>query len=295
MAVTDTIKDAAFLGVMIAKKITFVLMLLFLTAAQVFGQDCKWVTVEGVAALENVTKFEARKLAIDNARRAAIEMVVGVDILSETMVINYNVSGDVVRAIPYGKVLKQEIIKEDVELIPAGNDQEAPFLAYKVKMRVQVAEEKGAVDAFFRIKAVTNRNVFKEGDDIVIQVTPTRDCYLSIFNVLEDETVLILIPNRFRQNNFVKANTTFVFPDENDRRKGIRLEAFVGEGKQKTDEIFHILALKEPLAFDTARFSEGVFGVYTGKSGFVCDLIKDIVGIPLSYRAEKFIQYRITK
>ena len=79
------------------------------------------------------------------------------------------------------------------------------------------------------------------------------------------------------------------------RRKGIRLEAYVGEGKKKTDEIFHVLALKEPMAFDTAKFSEGVFGVYTGQSGFVGDLVKDIVAIPLSHRAEKIIQYRITK
>ena len=55
----------------------------------------------------------------------------------------------------------------------------------------------------------------------------------------------------------VRADSTFVFPDENDRRKGIRLEAFVGEGKQKTDEIFHVLALKEKLSFDTGRYSEG--------------------------------------
>jgi len=277
------------------KKIIFILMWLFFSTAQVFGQDCEWVTADGIAPLENVTKYQARKMAIDDARRVAVEKAVGVEVLSETMVINYNVSGDVVRTIPHGRILKEEIIKEDIERIPNTDDRLPPYLAYKVTMKVQVAREKGTTDSFFRIKAETNRTVFKEGDDIVLRVTPTRDCYLSIFNVLEDESVLILIPNRFRQNNYVKANTTFVFPDENDKRKGIRLEAFVGEGKQKSDEIFHVLALKEPLNFDTARFSEGVFGVYAGKSGFVCDLVKDIVGIPLSQRAEKIIQYRITK
>lgn len=276
-------------------KITLLMIIAAIWAAQAFSQECEWVTAEGVAPLENVTKFEARKMAIDNARRAAIEKAVGVDILSETMVINYHVSGDVVRAIPYGKILKQEIIKEDVELIRGLDEREAPYLAYKVKLRVQVAKEKGTVDAFFRIKARTNREVYKQGDDIEIQVTPTKDCYISIFNILEDETVLILIPNRFRQNNFVKANTTFVFPDQNDRRKGIRLEAVVGEEKEKTDEIFHVLALKEPLKFDTAQYSEGIFGVYNGSSGLMCDLVKEIVGIPLSHRAEKFIHYRITR
>jgi hypothetical protein len=46
------------------------------------------------------------------------------DILSETMVINYNVSGDVIRTIPHGKVIGQEIIKEEIERIPAKDKRE---------------------------------------------------------------------------------------------------------------------------------------------------------------------------
>jgi hypothetical protein len=257
--------------------------------------ESQWVTVEGIAPIENVTKSEARKMAIENARREAVEKVVGVDILSETMVINYNVSGDVVRTIPHGKVIGVEILKEDIELIPPEKPGEAPFLAYKVKIKANVVKEKGRTDAFFRLDAQINRSVFKEGDLIEIKVTPSRDCYVNIFNILEDEKVLVLFPNRFRRNGFVAANTTLVFPDEADRKRGISLEAFVGEGKAKVDEIFHILALREPLQFNTAKFKEGIFGIYDGQSGLVNDLVKSIVGIPLQDRAEKFIQYRITK
>jgi hypothetical protein len=181
----------------------------------VLSQESEWVTVEGIAPIENVTKSEARKIAIDNARREAVEKVVGVDILAETMVINYNVSGDIIRTIPHGKVIGQEIIKEDIELIPAKNKGEAPYLAYRVQLRANVIKEKGQTDVFFRLTAELNRNVFKEGDLIEIKVTPSKDCYLSIFNILEDETALILFPNRFQQNNFVKANTTFIFPSSN--------------------------------------------------------------------------------
>lgn len=257
--------------------------------------ESKWVTVEGIAPIENVTKSQARKIAIDNARREAVERVVGVDILSETMVINYNVSGDVVRAIPHGKVIGMEILKEDIELIPAEKAGDVPFLAYKVTIKANVVKEKGESDAFFRIDAQTNRSVFKEGDRIEIRVTPSRDCYVHIFNILEDETVLILFPNRFDPNCFVKAGATLVFPSAADQKRGITLEAFVSKGKNKVDEMFHILALREPLSFDTANFKEGIYGIYDGQSGLVHDLVKSIVGIPLQDRAEKFIQYRITK
>jgi hypothetical protein len=273
----------------------FSILVLILTSEMVLSQESEWVTVEGIATIENVTKSEARKIAIANARREAVEKVVGVDILAETMVINYNVSGDIIRTIPHGKVVGQEIIKEDIELIPAKNKEGAPYLAYKVMMRVRVIKEKGRSDVFFRLEAELNRTVFKEGDLMEIKVTPSRDCYLSIFNILEDETTLILFPNRFHQNNFVKANTTFTFPSDADRNKGISLNAMVGEGKQKEDEIIHVLALKEPLQFSTATFQEGIYGIYDGHSAMVNDLVKNIVGIPLSHRAEKFIQYRISK
>jgi uncharacterized protein DUF4384 len=272
-----------------------IVIILGVQANSLHAKESEWVTVEGFAPIENITKNEARKLAIDNARREAVEKVVGVDLLSETMVINYNVSGDVIRAIPHGRVIGIEILNEDIDLIPAEKKGDAPFLAYKVKIRANVAKEFGRTDSFFRLEARANRTVFKEGDLIEIKITPSKDCYLSIFNVLEDEKVIILFPNRFNQNNFVKANTSFVFPDDNDRKKGITLEAFLDEGQEKADEMFHVLALKEPLFFNTAKFKEGIFGIYDGQSALVNDLVKNIVGIPLSHRAEKFIQYRITK
>jgi len=68
--------------------ICFVIIIaLVLSGGRVLAQDSEWVTVEGIAPIENVTKPEARKMAIDNARREAVERVVGVDILSETMVL----------------------------------------------------------------------------------------------------------------------------------------------------------------------------------------------------------------
>ena len=82
-----------------------------------FGQDFEWVIVEGVASIENVTKEEAKRLAIKDAMRKAVEEVVGADILAETMINNCKVLGDVIKLVPCGKVIDKEIIKEDIEKI----------------------------------------------------------------------------------------------------------------------------------------------------------------------------------
>jgi len=127
-----------------------------------FSQDSTWVTVEGIASIENVSKKEAKRLAMADAMRKAVEEVVGVDILSETVVINYKVSGDIIRAVPYGKVIGKKILKEEIVMTPQ-KESAIPFMAYKVKMRVNVVKEKGKGDPFFRIRAKLLRMFLKRG------------------------------------------------------------------------------------------------------------------------------------
>jgi hypothetical protein len=252
------------------------------------------VTVEGIASIENVSKKEAKRLAIADALRKAVEEVVGVDILSETVVINYKVSGDIIMSVPYGKVIGKKMLKEEIVMTPQ-KESTIPFMAYKVKMRVNVVKEKGKGDPFFRIRAKLNKNVFKEGDEVEIKVTPSKDCYITIFNILEDENVIKLIPNRFVTSNSVRANQTFIFPGEENKRKGIRLIAHLSQGSKSVLETFYILGLKQPLHFDPDKFKEGIFETFDGSSAFMNDLLKEIVVIPTSERSEVFLQYKITR
>jgi hypothetical protein len=43
------------------------------------------------------------------------------------------------------------------------------------------------------------------------------------------------------------------------------------------------------------KVQEGIFGVFNGKTIFMKDLIREVVGIPLKNRAEALMQYEIRK
>jgi len=259
----------------------------------VFAQDITERLVEGQASMENLTKEDARRLAIEDALRKAVEEVVGVDVLASTLVVNFRQLGDIIRVIPYGRVVEREVLEEGVKEIRQ-KGKTTPSLIYWVKVKSKVQKEKGGIDPFFKLaEAALNREVFKDGDQMVIKVKPTKDCYLTIFNILQDEKVLILVPSRFKKNNFVKADETFAFPDDDDFRKGIKLVVHGSEGKKSVETIY-ILGLKQPLKFPE-KFQEGLFGTYRGQTAFMTDLIKEIVEIPLSERAEKFLQYQVTR
>ncbi len=54
------------------------------------------------------------------------------------------------------------------------------------------------------------------GEKISVNVTPSRDAYVYIFNVGPDGSVDLVLPNKLGGDNFVKANTTKSFPSASD-------------------------------------------------------------------------------
>jgi hypothetical protein len=272
----------------------FMLLCYWTGVTSLMAQDLIWVTVEGKAPIVGISVEEARSRAIEDAKRKAIEEAIGANISAETLIVNLRLSGSILGAIPHGKVIEKEILEEGEKEIPK-KGQETPPLLYWVKIKVGVAEENAGIDESFNLEASLNLSSFKEGDEMAIRLKSTKDCYCSVFNILEDEKVLRLIPNLFKQDNFLEANETFLFPDDIDKSKGISLRAHVPENKDTVTESIYIVALKQPLGLDTLKMEEGIFGLYDGQTAFMKELIKEIIGIPLGERAEQFIQYTISR
>ena len=258
------------------------------------AQDVQWVIVEGSAAMGDTSKEEVRNRAIEEAMHKAVEQVVGINISLETLLVNLRLSSSIVGVIPYGRVVDKEIIEESVEPI-LKKGQAVPSLRYRVRMKAGVAEETTGADPHFRLNASLNRPSFNDGDEMLITIKPTKDCYVSVFIILENEKVIRLIPSRLKEDNFLKANQTFSFPDKDDKTKGIKLRVHMPEKKDVVTETIYMLALKQPLKSNTAGFREGIYGIYKGETAFMKDLIKEIVTIPPGKRAEKLMQYQIRK
>ena len=270
-----------------------VLQLGFLVAF-LLAQDVTWVTVEGTASMQDISKEEARRRSVEDATRRAVEKVVGTNISAETLIVNLRLSGSILGAIPYGRVVDKKIVEEGVVNIH-DEKHDGSSVVYKVKMKAAVAEETTGADPDFRLEASLNRSSFKDGDEMIIRIKPKKDCYVSVFTILEDEKIVRLIPNQLKADNALKADATFFFPDENDKTKGIRLRVHTPEGKDAVTETIYVLGLKQPIDFNAAKFQEGIYGVYNGQTAFMNDLINEIVGIPLSERAEQLMPYQIIK
>ncbi len=274
-------------------------MLLFFTLQYTFAlpylpaREITWITAEGTAPMDGIGQEEAKIHAIKASDQNAIEKIVHTNISTETLLINLRLSGGILGAIPFFRVVKREILEEGVINIRKKGQDTSSSSIYRVKIRTGIAEETEDIDPDFRLNASLNKTSLKNGDEIQISILPTKDCYVSIFNILEDDKILRLLPNQYKKNNHLKANETFNFPDNIDKLKGLTLIAHTPKGKDAVTETIFILALKQPLKLDTEKIQEAVFGIYNGKTAFMNDLIKNIAGIPLNGRGEKLMQYEI--
>jgi hypothetical protein len=259
-------------------------------------QDATWVSVEGTAFMKNIGKEEARKLALEDAMHKAREQAVAANVSAQTLIVNLRLSGSILGAIPYGRVIEKKITEEGVEEMHKEGEN-TPSLTYKIRMKARVEEEITGQDPDFRLESSLNKSSFKEGEEMLITIKSTKDCYFMIFNLLEDGKILRLIPNLFKSDASLKAAQPFIFPGQDDKKRGITLQVHVPEGKEFTRESIYVLALKQPFHINFAidQYQEGIFGLYDGKASLMNDLIGEIVDIPFSQRAEKLLLYQIRK
>ena len=272
----------------------FGLILLFMPLKPIFAAETFWVTAKGTASLSGRTQEKARLLALERAAQQAVDKFADENISTRDLLVTLRLSNNILGAIPFAKIVRTEILTQGREkMFPVG--QSIPSIVYQVKIKAEIEVWLEESDPDFHLNMVLNQKNFIDGSKMQISMTSSKDCFVLVFIIMEDEKVLKLIPNRYRKDNFLKANNKFIFPDENDIGRGIILRVFTPQDKDRVTESVYAIALKRPVKLGKDKIQEGIFGIFDGKTAFMDDLIKEIVRVPQSDRAEKLIQYQIEK
>lgn len=254
-----------------------------------------WVTAEGVVHMgDDTTVAEAKARSRDEARRKAIEQAVGTFVKGQTVVYNAQLAEDLVRSLVRGIVVEEQVLEEGVRQLR--QDSGAPALQYATKLRAKVKPVRVEHKGDFRVKASLNKNVFQEREEMQITAVPSKDAYLHIFNVGQDDTVTVLFPNRFAQNNFVDAQKELVFPDEAQRTMGILLRVFPPAGANKALEKIKLIATTKKIDLLRGKIREGLYQVFPGQdTALVTDLLKELSTLEESEWAETTVPYEVRR
>lgn len=254
-----------------------------------------WVTVEGVVLFtDEYTISEVKARSRIEARRSAVEKAVGHFVRGSTVVYNYVLAEDLVQTVARGLVVEEQILEEGVR--ESVHESGTKALFYVTKLKAKVKRVHAEHKEHFKVQGVLNKTVFHSKDEMQVRVTSSRDAYLYIFNIGQDNSVTVLYPNRFAQDGSISAGKELVFPDDKLRSLGIVLRVVPPPGSTKATERIKLIAVTHKTDFIKDRFKESIFQVYDGKdTGLITDLLKALSALDDSEWAESTIAYEVNR
>ncbi|MDO9577072.1 MAG: DUF4384 domain-containing protein [Candidatus Cloacimonadales bacterium] len=259
-----------------------------LVANEILPQDLGdgWYEITTSVKIENITPEQAKQKAIERACQLAIEQFAGIEVSGRTTSIEAE-SNDRVTMEHFSKLSSQVsngIILEK-EILEETNSVSDGIVIKSVTLKVKVGKQHGEADPYFTLNASLNKSYYQNGEELFLQVTPSKDCYITILNIMSDENVATVFPNQYREDNFVKANQLFELPNAEDQKKGILFKVRILPGKVEDTEIIKVIATKEPVKLQINSDFNTAFE----------ELQNWLVKIPRSEIEEIDLQYFIVK
>jgi len=271
-----------------------IILELILLYAVGIAQEIHWITGVGSAAAVNITVDEARKLAIERARVNALQQLEldvesriqylkaenGKQLLSSFIQLN--------RTAVRGRIVQEDTL--DWKKYFTGD-----IPVYEVKLRVKAISELGRPDPEFVLQLNLNQTSFRSGEEMIITVRSTRDCYLYLFNLIQGDSIIRIFPNSFFKNNFLPADSVFVFPPP-DLQKLFALEIRNESQKAGDEELILAVATRRKIPFSLNKTlkSESSQYVPTLKSELL-DLNKWLLNFKLDEFTETVKSFRVLK
>ena len=147
-------------------------------------------------------------------RSAAAEFGTTPDELKDYLRSSGDVGSSIASQLAQGTVQRDQFEAEYGNLVE--NVTDAAFIkpttketSYAAVKKNEVIEEK--VEPF-KLEIYAKTPAAKVGETTSIVVKTTKDCYLTLVNIDQEEVGTVLYPNKFEQENFIKAGQEYVIP-----------------------------------------------------------------------------------
>ncbi len=102
--------------------------------------------------------------------------------------------------------------------VPKGISIMPDNYALASEVRSLIGPNKEAQPGSLAIKAWSVRGdggIYREGERLFVNILPTKGCFLKIYNINASGELILLFPNEFHKDNFVKGGSVLSIPDAN--------------------------------------------------------------------------------
>jgi hypothetical protein len=258
-----------------------------------YGQDSgKWVRCSGEAAIQNITSEEAQVIAKRQARLDAIEKVCGVSMHAETLVKDFVAAGDFVHAMSFGRVVEEKDFQWKTETLPPLMPGSPPVLVLRVEMTAKVVPEAGNPDPSFKVELKLNRTTFQSGEEVILKIKATKECFVTVLNLGADDSVRVLFPNKWQPDIQLNANSTMEIPESSLRDSGVyHIRVANLPGHKRDGEMVKVIATRRRIDLSAQTEAPSGFGLMGTPKMAMTSLAKWLSEIPVSERTEAAVSY----
>jgi len=242
-----------------------------------------WVTIH-----EDLTFADARERATTKALKNIIEYYSGTEINSNSLSIiaETNLKMDMDHFSQFTNTMSRGIILEK-EILSEKREFYKDDLMFVVSLKARVGKLEGATDPFFKLEASLNRKRFQNGDEMIIQIRSSKDCYIYVLNILADETVSALLPNQYIKNNFLEKGATLSVPPEEGPITKFRVG--LPEGVSHATEMILVLGIKSTDSNEKKSFDLNIGNYQMALK----ELMEFVMGFPRDQVEQVSLQYVI--
>jgi hypothetical protein len=175
-----------------------------------FAQE--WHNGEGLVVMANITPEGARADALALARNDALEQA-GIEIrgttarhiIETTGADTYDQFARFTRTVTRGVITSEEILFDDQVKI-------GDVWHYKVALRAEVTMQVGEPDPSFQVELTLNLEVYHHNETMTMTLSATHDCYITIFNLTPDDSIRVVVPNRYYSQTHLTGGDTLLIP-----------------------------------------------------------------------------------
>jgi len=259
-----------------------------------------WVTVSESRTFSNsVSPDKAKQELLQILRNDAISKKIPAnvevsslltDLMGETdgVAIETTVWSGFFRTTVSGVITDEKIVRDTTVFEGSGYRKEITLKAY-------VEPVKGQRDPGFYVDVGLENSMLKKGDELAFSVSPSKDCYLYVFNLMADQNIMLMFPNDYMKENFVSAGETIQIPAL-EIRNYVKFRVALMPGENLTAESVYIVCSREevPMIRDLPTIGTGM-PVFSGESQSFVKLQRWLTNIPLNQRVEKNLVYHVSK
>jgi hypothetical protein len=286
--------------------ISVICVLLFVTTKSWSQVDSLSLESTGHCYSTEVTPEDGWRRALQDAEANAIRDALGVTVSGHTFQLtSESMKGD--KPTDYlstfselnttttsGRIIAEQII--DSTLSTEGN-----IPVYSVRIRATVAKDKGETDPAFQVEIHLNKDVYYDrgnidrNDQVNFAITASEDCYLYIFDIMANDSVMLIMPNVYFKDNFYSSAEGQEGFDRKFAKLPYDLKVGLPPRKDLTTEMIYVVALKKKIDFHSSNMTEKSSGILPTYQSAILDLQKWLVRIPRDLRTTASAPFTIKK